>query len=94
MAMEVHGFPPRQLYDIIVPQLEKPTGGYRPIGVCSSFYWLWGKLRRGHCDSWETDNWRPYFAAGTGRSPLDPVWRAAVAAEEALATKGTSAASF
>eukprot|EP00972_Heterocapsa_arctica_P036992 5445337-Heterocapsa_arctica.AAC.1 len=63
--MEVHGFPPRQLYDILVPQLEKATGGYRPIGVCSSFYRLWGKPRRDHCDEWEKANWRPFFAAGT-----------------------------
>eukprot|EP00972_Heterocapsa_arctica_P078888 11634190-Heterocapsa_arctica.AAC.1 len=39
-------------------------------------------------------NWRPFFAAGTGKSSVDQVWRAAVAAEEAIATKGTSAASF
>eukprot|EP00972_Heterocapsa_arctica_P061303 9038512-Heterocapsa_arctica.AAC.1 len=94
MAMEVHGFPPRQLYDILVPQLEKPTGGYRPIGVCSFFYRLWGKLRRDHCDEWGKANWRPYFDAGTGKCPVDQVWRAAVAAEEALATKETSAAIF
>ena len=94
MAMEVHGFPPRQVSDVPVPLLGKPTGGYRPFGLCNSFYRMWGKIRRPYCDEWEGEHWRPYFVASAGKSPVDPVWRAALAAEEAVQTAGKTAASF
>eukprot|EP00969_Alexandrium_andersonii_P359571 15453493-Alexandrium_andersonii.AAC.1 len=62
--MECSGIPPPQLFAFLVPKLEKPTGGYRPIGLGSSFYRLWGRLRRPLCDKWESENDRPYFASG------------------------------
>ena len=94
MAMEVHGFPPKQVSDVLVPLLEKPTGGYRPIGLRSPFYRMWSKIRKPYCDEREREHWRLYFAASAGKSPVDPVWRAALAAEEAIQTAGKTAASF
>ena len=85
-------YPPSQVQMIIVPQLEKPQGGYRPIGVCSSFYRLWGKLRRVQCDAGELANDRPYFAAASGRGLVDPVWRDGMGAEKAIAEPGGNAA--
>ena len=86
--------PPSQLHSVVVAQLEKPQGGYRPIGVCSSFYRLWGRLRRKQCDAWEASHDRPYFAAGSWRSPVDPVWRAGVRAELAVGDQRKSVASI
>ena len=52
---------------------------------------LWSKCRRAICDSWEAAHDRKYFAAGVGRSPLSPVWRAAVTAEQGSAGEESAA---
>ena len=54
---------------------------YVNIGLFTSVYHLWGRARRPYCDDWELANDRRYFAAGTGRSASDVVWRQAAKAE-------------
>lgn len=40
---------PSQLSFVVTALLEKPQGGYRPIGVFVGRYRLWMKFRRGPC---------------------------------------------
>ena len=82
---------PKQVWGTIMAQLAKPAGGYRPIGVASSFYRLWGKSKRAELEAWEQSVMDDYFAAASNRSVTDPVWRAAARAEEGV-TKGLCAA--
>ena len=63
----------------------------RAIGVFPAAVRLWGKLRRAECVEWELAHDRPYFAAGVGRSPLSPVWRAGVLAESGAKAGGEAA---
>eukprot|EP00959_Pyramimonas_sp_CCMP1952_P293104 6130090-Pyramimonas_sp.AAC.1 len=59
----------------------KQAGGFRPIGLFSSIYRLWGKGRRGYATRWEENNRRPFFAAGKFTSSTDVVWRQSVKGE-------------
>ena len=82
-AAEVHSFMPTQIRRLLVPLLDKPTGGFRPIGIFCSAYRLWARCRRSVLQSWEGANRRPYFAAAAGKSPVDAVWKHAVRAQGA-----------
>eukprot|EP00959_Pyramimonas_sp_CCMP1952_P222487 4651125-Pyramimonas_sp.AAC.1 len=57
-VVEATSILPNQARTIMVPLLAKPAGGWRPIGLFSSFYRFWGKLRRPIAASWEASNWR------------------------------------
>eukprot|EP00959_Pyramimonas_sp_CCMP1952_P336702 7050451-Pyramimonas_sp.AAC.1 len=60
-----------QARTLLAPLLEKPAGGWRPIGLFSSFYRLWGKLRRPHAARWEYGRSRSYLAAGKSAGAAD-----------------------
>ena len=78
-AMELGRRPPQQWMTMKTPLLPKKVpGDFRSIAVISSPMRLWGKGRREICDQWEAEHDRDYFAAGVGRRPLEPVWRAAL----------------
>ena len=57
--MESMGALPSQVQTIMVIMLGKPKGGFRPIGLFTSFYRLWAKARRPYAEAWEARNWRP-----------------------------------
>ena len=89
-ASEVLGVMPKQVRYTAIVLLPKPHGGFRPIGIFPALYRMYGQLRRSYCEAWETANSRNYFAASSGRSAPDVVWRQAVDAE--FATHDTGAA--
>ena len=75
-----------------MPLIPEKGGKLRAIGIFVAPVRIWGKIRRAQCDEWERRYDRAFFAAGAGRSPVSPVWRAAVLAE-AGAKEGCTAAS-
>ncbi len=83
---------PRQLTAIAMPMLAKPRGGHRAVATFVSLYRLWTRIRREDVREWECTVDRPYFAAASGRSPQDAVWRQAAQAEAAVAKGECSAA--
>ena len=92
-AMESVGRVPPQLRTVMVILLEKPAGGFRPIGIFSAVYRVWGKARRPYCVEWEAKNQRDYYASGKGKSPTDAVWRQALLAETTVTDSDQVAAS-
>ena len=82
---------PDQVAQLVVAMLEKPAGGFRPIGLFPALYRLWMKARVGLCRKWESTHDLPCFAMGKGRSATDTVWRQAVLSEAAVG-KGDQAA--
>jgi len=68
---------------VLVALLEKPAGGFRPIGIFPGIYRLWIKCRRDLCQAWELRFDQPFFAMSRGRRVTDPVWRHAVSQEAA-----------
>ena len=83
--MESMGALPSQVQTIMVIMLGKPKGGFRPIGLFTSFYRLWAKTRRPYAEAWDAKSWRPCFACGAGRGAQDTVWRQTVKAEVGVA---------
>ena len=77
---------------LIVALLEKPTGGFRPIGLFSALYRVWMKARGDLCMQWELSHDLPCFAMGKQRSPVDCVWRQAIRAEASVAKQRAAAA--
>ena len=91
-AIEARGVWPRQLRFVQIVLIPKPKGGFRPIGLMSSLYRLWGALRRPVLGAWEATHKLPIFAFGAGRSALSAVWRVALEAEKATTTRGKAMA--
>ncbi len=91
-AAESLGSWPSQIELITMPALPKPAGGYRLIGIFAGAYRVWAKARRPWADDWERRHERKYFASGSGRSPIDAVWRQAWRAEAAQHETGMVAA--
>eukprot|EP00972_Heterocapsa_arctica_P100041 14752587-Heterocapsa_arctica.AAC.1 len=70
--------------------LEKPSGGFRPIGPFPGIYRLWMKTRGPLCQQWESEHDFNCFAMGKQRGPVDVSWRQAVKSEASV-TKGHAA---
>ena len=65
-VIELTGLMPSGVQHIHVPLLEKPQGGYRPIGLFPSLYRVYMKLRQPAFMQWEKEHDRPFFAQGKG----------------------------
>ena len=76
--LERTGHMPQQQRQVHVFLLNKTSGGTRPIGLFTAFYRVWSKARATTAAAWVADHDRKYFAAGKGRSTIDPVWRQSV----------------
>jgi len=76
--VEMASLLPEQQRQVYVFLLDKSTGGTRPIGLFTAMYRLWSKTRQADAARWAGANDRAYFAAGKGRSTVDPIWRKAV----------------
>ena len=72
---------PSDVQRLHVSLMEKPQGGYRPIGLFPSLYRVYMKVRQPAFMQWEKEHDRPFFAQGKGRGCVDPVWRQAVRME-------------
>ena len=68
--------------------IPKKNGQWRGIGIFAATVRLYTRARVPTCQDWERANQRPFFAQGAGRTPLDPIWRAAVRAEAAKGRSG------
>ena len=63
------GVAPDQTRVLAVPLIPKPGSvGLRPIGLFSTFYRLWARLRKPSVEDWEINTLRqcPFFVAGKG----------------------------
>ena len=63
--------------------LAKPAGGFRTIGLLTTVYRLWAKLRMPLVKAWSASIPRRYFASGIGKSTEDAVGRLLLTAEGA-----------
>ena len=63
--------------------IPKPTGGLRPIGLCSALFRVWGATRKALMKEWHLDYARKNaeVAAGPEKDSADPVWQGMVMAE-------------
>eukprot|EP00959_Pyramimonas_sp_CCMP1952_P146126 3059578-Pyramimonas_sp.AAC.1 len=67
----------------MVALLPKPAGGWRPIGLFSSAYRLWGRMRRPYAVQWEARLNKSHLSAGAFTGAGDVVWKQAVRSEHA-----------
>jgi hypothetical protein len=88
--IELQGFRPSQASQLLIAMLEKPMGGFRPIGIFPGIYRLWMKARGPLCSQWEADHDLNCFAMGKQRGPVDVIWRQAVKSETSVG-KGDAA---
>jgi len=93
LLAEQRGIFPRQLRILQIFLAEKPQGGLRSLGLFTSLYRLWARVRRGEARCWEIKNQKAYMIFGPGGSAVEAVWRQAARAEQARAT-GLSSASL
>ncbi len=89
-AMELLGALPSQLRLVTMPLIEKPSGGFRAIGLMTMVYRIWAKARRPYADRWEESHRRPYWSADKANGPADTVWRQE-ARQEAKVAEGQQA---
>ena len=89
-VMESTGIIPKQIRVLCVALLEKPTGGWRPIGIFAGYYRIWGRLRRPILQAWESTVQRPYLAASAFAGAADVVWRQALRSESAVCNSQVS----
>jgi len=76
--MEITSLLPAQQRQVYVFLLDKSSGGTRPIGLFTALYRLWSKTRQTDAAKWAGEHDRAFYAAGKGRSTIDPIWRKAV----------------
>ena len=79
--MESTSMLPRQIKTIVLFLLEKPAGGFRPIGLFSAAYRIWGRARRTAASAWEAANSRSYLGASAFCGASDVIWRQALRSE-------------
>ena len=80
-----------QVSQLVVAMLEKPSGGFRPIGIFPGIYRLWMKARGPLCAKWEAEHDLSCFAMGKQRGPTDVICRQSVRSEASV-TKADDAA--
>ena len=51
--MECAGLMPFPMQVLMTVLLQKPAGGYRPIGLFSAMHRLWARARRPFAERWE-----------------------------------------
>ena len=72
-------------YTILVG-ISKPEGGERLIGLLTTFYRIWTRVRRPIVKQWaETTGKRQYFAVGSGLSAIDVPYEMSVYGDAAVA---------
>eukprot|EP00959_Pyramimonas_sp_CCMP1952_P054464 1138805-Pyramimonas_sp.AAC.1 len=71
---------------LILPFLQKPEGGRRPIGILPTPVRVLGRLRHRGAERWEEVNHKDYMYGGKGRSCEMAVWGQAINNEAAIAS--------
>eukprot|EP00959_Pyramimonas_sp_CCMP1952_P015767 333557-Pyramimonas_sp.AAC.1 len=64
----------------MMAMLEKPEGGFRPIGLLCTLIRVWGRFSRSVARAWEGINKRSYFYGRSGKSCERGVWKRAFVA--------------
>eukprot|EP00959_Pyramimonas_sp_CCMP1952_P105393 2203287-Pyramimonas_sp.AAC.1 len=59
---------------VLLAQLLKPEGGYRPTGIMIGVSRVFGEINRAEAVSWERDHYRDYQCGVQGRSCEQAVW--------------------
>ncbi len=90
-AIELLGALPSQLRLVTMPLLEKPSGGFRAIGMMAMLYRVWAKARRPYADKWEDAHRRPFWSADKSNGPGDTIWRQEARQEARVADGGQAA---
>jgi hypothetical protein len=67
--------------EVVVRLLEKPAGGYRPIGLFSTVMRIWAKARCLLCKQWYKSRHVAALNLAPRRWASDPVWRTLVSWE-------------
>ena len=86
------GIMPEGLRWLEVVMLSKPQGGFRPIGLFTSFYRVWGRCRRAQCRQWEATHQHEVNAYTRGHSAISAVWLITLQAELGQREQETSIA--
>ena len=94
LMVEALGLLPRQVAQLTAALISKglDKAGFRPIFLFAGFYRVCVRARQTCATDWLQLHDKPYFACGSGRSALDAVWKQAVSAEAAVASKNVAAA--
>lgn len=90
-AWKAAGLSPTQLWWMLLRQLEKPKGGYRPVLMCAGPIRGWEHLRMPQLEPFAKSSDKPHRDMGKGRSPEDAVWALAMKVKCAIANSQTEA---
>ncbi len=78
--------------EIVFARIPKEGGGHRLIGLMTSLYRVWTKLRRPYCTKWEGDHARSWDYASSGKGALAGAWDLGMEVEAAKAVGMQTAA--
>ena len=60
--LKIRGHPPQQQAQVYIFLILKASGGARPIGIFTSYYRLWSKVRQDNAAKWAGLNDRAFFS--------------------------------
>ena len=66
---------------VVIALLQKPQGGFRPIGLFPTLVRLWMRVRLPVAQAWQAANERAYFYAGPMKGAQVAAWKQAARAE-------------
>ena len=89
--IEITGVLPETMRVLQLALLAKAAGGFRPIGLFSSGYRLWGRAPRNMASDWEAAHPRQYLAASAFNGASDVVWRQSLRSELGVRKKQAAA---
>eukprot|EP00959_Pyramimonas_sp_CCMP1952_P275469 5757796-Pyramimonas_sp.AAC.1 len=68
---------PEQIALLVLPFLQEPEGGRRPIGIISTPARLYSRLRHDEAERWEDKHARTHMYGGKGKSCEMAIWKKA-----------------
>ena len=83
---------PNSIRNINLIRIIKDSGGHRLIGILSSLYRVWGKVRRPACVEWESAHCDGSDYAMPGKSAVGAAWDFPLTNEAAFSTGGSTIA--
>ena len=83
-TMECLGTMSTELRQNLVVLLAKAAGGFRPIGIYTSFERLWTRIRNEEVREWQEKNKKDFLSCSKGSGAADAVWAQSVRAESGI----------
>ena len=83
-AMECLGTMSTELRQNLVVLLAKAAGGFRPIGIYTSYERLWTRIRNEEVRQWQDRNKKDFLSCSKGSGAADAVWAQTVRAESGI----------